>query len=281
MQNDLKLPAETLHKGQNGKLLIIGGSRLFHAASLWSAQVAAHLVDMVFYASTSENNVFAKTAKSNFRDGIVVEREAVLDYAREADVILLGPGLTRGEKNTALLDELISSGHNLTPDQWQNDTYLLTNWLLAHFPEKKFVLDAGALQMLETKYLTPACILTPHQLELELIRANAAGSDAGKLDTVTLLSKNIVDEVWQGGQCLARITGGNEGLTKGGSGDVLAGLVAGLYCYNDAVTACRWASRALKTAGDELYVDWGPFYTTTMLCERAPATLWRLINAHA
>jgi len=280
MHKDINLPAVQLHKGQNGKLLIIGGSRLFHAASLWSAQVAAHLVDMVFYASTSENNTFAKTAKSNFRDGIVVEREAVLDYAREADVILLGPGLTRGQKDQPLLQELLASGRNLTPSQWQTDTYLLTNWLLAHFPDKKFVLDAGALQMLEPAYLTPACILTPHRLELELLRANAESSGyAHQLTAATLLSKNVVDEVWRGGECQARIAGGNEGLTKGGSGDVLAGLVAGLYCYNDAVTACRWASQALKTAGDELYVDWGPFYTTTMLCEKAPATLWRLINA--
>jgi NAD(P)H-hydrate repair Nnr-like enzyme with NAD(P)H-hydrate dehydratase domain len=35
--NDLKklyVPAPSSHKGQNGKLLIIGGSVLFHAASL-------------------------------------------------------------------------------------------------------------------------------------------------------------------------------------------------------------------------------------------------------
>lgn len=280
MHTKLNLPAGTLHKGQNGKLLIIGGSRLFHAASLWSAQVASHLVDMVFYASTSENNLFAKTAKSNFRDGIVVERDCVLDYAREADVILLGPGLARGEKDKTRLQALLDHDHNLTPEQWQNDTYLVTNWLLARFPEKKFVLDAGALQMLETAYLTTRCILTPHQLELEMIKNNAAqNGQLNKLDTVTILSKNVVDEVWQAGACQTKISGGNEGLTKGGSGDVLAGLVAGLYCYNEALTACEWGSKALKAAGDELYQDYGPFYTTTMLCERVPATLWRLINA--
>jgi len=39
--NDLKklyVPALNSHKGENGKLLIIGGSVLFHAASLWSLQ---------------------------------------------------------------------------------------------------------------------------------------------------------------------------------------------------------------------------------------------------
>ena len=137
MQTQLKLPSSSLHKGQNGKLLIIGGSRLFHAASLWSAGAAAHLVDMVFYASTSEKNNFVKTAKANFADGIVVERENVWDYAREADVILLGPGLARGEPKTQLLQTLLASEQTLTSEQWQDDTYLVTNWLLARLPEKK------------------------------------------------------------------------------------------------------------------------------------------------
>ncbi|MBQ6449782.1 NAD(P)H-hydrate dehydratase [bacterium] len=280
MQTQLKLPSSSLHKGQNGKLLIIGGSRLFHAASLWSAGAAAHLVDMVFYASTSENNNFVKTAKANFADGIVVERENVWDYAREADVILLGPGLARGEPKTQLLQTLLASEQTLTSEQWQDDTYLVTNWLLARLPEKKYVLDAGALQMLETQYLTPRCILTPHQLELEVLIHNARErGQMDKLNQATILSKNIVDEVWRDGRVQARISGGNEGLTKGGSGDVLAGVVAGLYCYNDTLTACEWASQTIKTTGDILYRDWGPFYTTTQLCERVGKTLWELYRA--
>ncbi|MBQ6154300.1 NAD(P)H-hydrate dehydratase [bacterium] len=280
MQTKLNLPSNTVHKGHNGKLLVIGGSRLFHAASLWSAQVASHLVDMVFYASTSENNAFAKTAKSNFRDGIVIEREQVIDYATEADVILLGPGLARGQQNPQLLQELLASGQTLTPEQWQNDTSLITNWLLAHFPDKKFVLDAGALQMLDTRSLTPHCILTPHQGELTLLQQNATKHQCqDKLAATTILSKNIIDEVWQGGQKLLTITGGNEGLTKGGSGDVLAGTVAGLYCYNDAVTACEWGSGAVKKTAEMLYQTYGPFFTTTQLADNLPATLWQLIHA--
>ena len=32
---ELYLPPSASHKGQNGKLMVIGGSHLFHAASLW------------------------------------------------------------------------------------------------------------------------------------------------------------------------------------------------------------------------------------------------------
>ena len=271
----LHLPTATSHKGQNGKLLIVGGSHLFHAASLWSASVAAYLVDMVFYASTKENN---QLVKSIFTDGIVIERTGLLDYAQEADVILVGPGLQRIEKNIDKLHEIFAFDKNLSTDELENDSYLLTNWLLRRFPEKKFVLDAGALQMLELDLVTPTCILTPHQGELQILRRNREPAIVEKLAAATILSKNIVDEVEKNGQVLAQIVGGNEGLTKGGSGDVLAGVVAALYCYNDSVTACEWASLAVNRAADTLYEQAGPFYTTTQLVATVPPTLWKLIH---
>ncbi len=52
----LSIPAVNSHKGQNGKLMIIGGSGLFHSASIWAAEIASHFVDMVHYSSTPENN---------------------------------------------------------------------------------------------------------------------------------------------------------------------------------------------------------------------------------
>ena len=44
----LYIPSPSSHKGQNGKLLIIGGSKLFHAASLWSLNIAAELLIWFF-----------------------------------------------------------------------------------------------------------------------------------------------------------------------------------------------------------------------------------------
>ena len=278
----LQLPARVSHKGQNGRVLIVGGSKLFHAASLWSAQMAAHLVDMVFYASTSENNELVRLAKSNFSDGIVIEREQIMDYAREAEVILVGPGMTRDTKRPAELAKILAKNATLTGKQWQDDTYLITNGLLHSLAGKKFVLDAGALQLLEIKYLTNQCILTPHQGELALLQEQARSEiEKDKLAQATILSKNITDEVWHDGQCVAQITGGNQGLTKGGSGDVLAGLVAGLACYNESAVACYWASRTLKKAAETLYQDYGPFFTTTQLGQQVPRTLWQLINKDA
>jgi len=46
----LRLPKSNSHKGQNGRVLIIGGSSLFHSASLWATEVASHFCDMVHYS---------------------------------------------------------------------------------------------------------------------------------------------------------------------------------------------------------------------------------------
>ena len=71
------------HKGQNGKLLLISGSKLFHSSSLWGLKVASRIVDMVFYSSVDENNKIVQDLKKEFRDGIVVPRSKIEDYIKE------------------------------------------------------------------------------------------------------------------------------------------------------------------------------------------------------
>src|SRR3989344_7809118 len=81
--SDLKklyIPPSDSHKGQNGKLMIIGGSKLFHAASLWSLGIASKILDMVYYSSIDENNKIVNDAKSEFRNGIVVRRDNLNSY---------------------------------------------------------------------------------------------------------------------------------------------------------------------------------------------------------
>lgn len=276
----LNIPQAENHKGQNGKILIVGGSKLFHAASLWSAQTVAHLVDMVFYASVSQNNEIVKESKKKFFDGIVIGRQQLLGYAAEADVILLGPGLERGAENKKRLGEILRTGEDLTAIEWENDSYLITNYILAKFPQKKFVLDAGALQMLDLDYLPNNCILTPHQLEMKLLEEKIKSEKQKmQLEKVVLVKKGRIDEVWQNNQCQVKINGGNAGLTKGGSGDVLAGLIAGLFCYNQPLMAAEYGSKVLKQAGDDLFRQRGPFFTTTQLVEQIPKTLWKIVRA--
>ncbi|MBT3250164.1 MAG: NAD(P)H-hydrate dehydratase [Candidatus Pacebacteria bacterium] len=243
--DQIKLPNPESHKGQNGKLLIIGGSELFHAASKWSLDIASKFVDMVFYSSVPTNNELVKEAKTNFWSGIVVPQVSLDDYLMEADCILIGPGMERDKK-----------------------TQMIVNDLLSKYADKKWVIDAGALQMVNTALLNSHHIITPHQKEFQRLSG---------IDKPTLLLKGPVDKISSQGKTI-QVEGGNAGMTKGGTGDVLAGLVAALYCTHDAMTASVVASFINKKAGESLYHRVGPYFNASDLVDEVPKIMWDLLK---
>lgn len=269
--NHFQFAEKDSHKGQNGKVMLIGGSELFHAASRWSLDTVAKLVDMVFYSSVPANNELIQEAKKNFWNGIVVPRSEVDSYLAEADVILIGPGMTR-----------------------QPETAEITNRLLQQWPTKKWVIDAGALQMVDPSLIPVTSIITPHQQEwsslLERARLDAINLEddaalkqvASHFQGATILLKGRQDIIFSP-QKVVRVTGGNVGLTKGGTGDALAGLVAGIYVNVSAVEAAVMSSITIKQASLAFASQVGPFFDTTELVAQIPQTLWQLLkdkNAH-
>lgn len=284
--SQLYIPPSDSHKGDNGKLLVIGGSRLFHAASLWALEISSKIVDMVFYASVPENNEIVQQAKSEFRNGIVIPRNKIDEYIVEADCVLIGPGLPR------------PAGEQVGDD----DTEELTNRLLSSFPDKKWVIDGGSLQTVDVELLkglkqTP--ILTPHVKEFEILRAasgkrEAESLDSGPSDAEALAGKQarMTDEVEEFAReynsivllkgevdvvCSptesVEIPGGNAGMTKGGTGDVLAGLVAALYCKNEAFLAATAGSFFNKKAGEVLFDQVGYNFNSSDLVAEIPRVM--------
>jgi len=260
--DQIKLPAPDSHKGQNGKLLIIGGSELFHAASKWSLDIASKFVDMVFYSSVPSNNELVKEAKANFWNGIVVPLTSLDDYVKEADCILIGPGMERAAK-----------------------TSILVNKLLSKYSDKKWVIDAGALQMIDPKLINSHYLITPHQKELGRLMKKINLSESStqdllpKINHPTLLLKGPVDQVFHQKKVI-KVEGGNAGMTKGGTGDVLAGLVAALYCTHEAETAAVVGSFINKKAGESLYHRVGPYYNASDLVAEVPQVFWKTLKSH-
>src|SRR3989338_5242049 len=84
-------PPKDSHKGQNGKLLLIGGSQLFYAASMWFWGGPSRIVDMVFYFSVPVNEAIVKKQKERFHDGIVVPQGEVETYLGEGPFCGLRP----------------------------------------------------------------------------------------------------------------------------------------------------------------------------------------------
>ncbi len=259
----LYIPAPESHKGQNGKVLLIGGSKLFHAASLWSLTVASRIVDMVFYASVPENNEIVSRAKEEFRNGIVVPRDKLESYIKEADAILIGPGLPRPEGK----------------QEGDDDTKTLTESLFKKYPEKKWVIDGGSLQVIDPEVLlelkvTP--ILTPHHGEFEkLFGSQNIEEMARKYNSLILLKGQ--EDIVASPTDTVRIPGGNAGMTKGGTGDVLAGLVAALYTKNEAFLSAASASYINKKAGESLEKNVGLYFNASDLADEIPKVMKELI----
>ena len=66
-------------------------------------------------------------------------------------------------------------------------------------------------------------------------------------------------------------------MTKGGTGDVLAGLVAALACKNDSFLAASAGSFINKKAGDSLFKRVGPYFNASDLCDEIPKVMKELI----
>ncbi len=276
----LSLAQPDSHKGQNGKLLLIGGSRLFHAASLWPLTVASRIVDMVFYASVPENNELVQKAKEEFRDGIVIPRNEIEHYITEADCVLIGPGMVRSERNMNSDEKKISIQEINELDDEGEQTYQLTKYLLQKYPEKKWVIDGGALQMMEKEWLQnmKQVILTPHLKEFErlfgLPPAEEHVQKMAKAYSVIILRKGEEDITCSPTTCV-RIAGGSAGMTKGGTGDVLAGLVAALSCNNDLFLSAQAGSYINKKAGASLSSRVGAYFNASDLVNEIPSVLAR------
>lgn len=234
------------HKGTNGRLLLIAGSRHYPGAAALAASAAVRSgVGYVRLASTSRvckivaghcPEVIYTLCRKNGRGGISGDKETVallLEAARGADAVAVGCGLE--------------------PD---DDTLAIVRALLCQ--QKPLLLDAGALTALarEENPLSllegAACplLLTPHPGEY----AHLTGTDPGHnpfeaehtisgIPKITLLRKGWVTGIFQGGRAVWHF-GGCDGLAKGGSGDVLTGILGGLLAQGaepfDAARAGAW-----------------------------------------
>ncbi len=239
----IKKPDPNSRKGDNGRVLVIGGSRLFHAAAFWSASMASRLVDMVHFSSpVMENNELMRVrAKGKYWDGIVIPYEDIAHYIAEDDAILIGPGMERGASTRDIVNDL-----------------------LRQYPNKKWIVDGGALQEVDPILLTDSMIITPNHKELQLLKSKISNSNLQIKSTV--LAKGETDTI----SCSApytmyhepcTITGGSPGLTRGGTGDVLSGLVAGLAAKSDNFASCVVASYILKSASEELEHTFGSYFS--------------------
>lgn len=161
--------------------------------------------------------------------------------------------------------------------------------LLQHLSTPVLVLDAAAMGMVGpapriAKFSNPT-ILTPHAGELAHLTggdkqktgAQSAASAAERWNAVVALKSAITFVAAPGGS-LWRHAGGNVGLAISGSGDVPAGVIAGLAARGaSAQQAAVWGVALHARAGERLAARSGPIgYLARDLSAEIPALMGRL-----
>jgi len=248
------------HKGENGKVAIIGGSRAIHGAPILSALAAqASGADLLYLFVPPAHEEVAKMTSLNFQVQTFEEDELTLDDAEtilellaSMDSAVIGPGLNREKASLKAIKEIVSS---------------------ATCP---LVLDASALQKQTLAWVKGRnAVLTPHLGEMERMGIDPGDMEkkAAEFEAVIVL-KGPNDLVVGSDGTARESVGGNAGLTVGGTGDVLAGLIAGLIAQRMApADAAMFASRTVKKAGELLFEEQGYSYTARDVIEQIPFLL--------
>ncbi len=257
---------------QNGQVTIIGGSSLFHGPPFLAIQAASRIVDMVFFATPHEPlRDVAANLKARVSSFIWVPFDEVEDYVKKSDAILIGPGFMRAhsEKANGEASHYCDEACKLSKEITQN--------LLTKFPDKRWVIDAGSLQVMDPTSIPPMAILTPNKKEYKILFDDLDPYEAAHKYNCVIVLKGPTTFVYSPSESV-EVHGGNPGMTKGGTGDTMAGLTVALLAKNEPFLAATVGAYVVKAAGDALYKKQGVYYNSDDLAAQVPQTLFELLK---
>ena len=211
------------NKGSFGKVLLIAGSVNMAGAAVLSARSAYRAgAGMVKVISPEENRIILQQAVPEALFGTIEDLEESLKWA---DVIAIGPGLSQGEQAFGCLEKVI---------------------LESRLP---LLIDADGLNLLAKDRRLKEClskqgaegrsiIVTPHVGELArllkqpVVELKTKLADYGKslADSLhcVVVAKDAKTFTCRENAPICVNLRGNSGMATAGSGDVLAGIIAGL-----------------------------------------------------
>jgi NAD(P)H-hydrate epimerase len=273
----MKRPGDS-HKGDFGKLLILGGSQTYSGAPSLVALAAMRTgVDVTYIASPEKTAYSISSMDPNLitlkLPGPYLSLKhvpKVINWLKRVDAFVIGPGLGTHDEMKKTIDQIL---------------------VAAEDAEVPVVLDADGLKTFaETpRPLRVASVLTPHRGEYLMLTQKDLPSDvktsvekvkktARKLNTVILL-KGQTDIISDGERVKLNFSG-NPGMTVGGTGDVLSGIVGGflaqgIYPFR-AATAAAFVN---GVAGDFVKQEKGYHMLATDLLEWIPKIIDDPMNA--
>lgn len=231
------------HKYDFGKVLVIGGSKGMSGAALMTAKAAMRMGCGLLKAAVPKS--IAHVIEQGLPEAMTIAvqetdsgsisphcMDALIEWCDWADVVALGPGLSRNEETFPIVAELLKR------------------------VERRMVIDADALVVLEgdaalLRAYKSEIVLTPHAGELayltgapkQKIKADPAGVLASFVRDIqkTVLLKGSPTRIASPNGHLHVVNKGNPGMATAGSGDVLTGIIAGLMAQglsSDAAAYC-------------------------------------------
>jgi NAD(P)H-hydrate epimerase len=273
---DVKLVVKTRtpesHKGDYGRLLVIGGSETFSGAPALVALAALRTGVDLAYVAAPHKIAYAISAISPDLITIKLEGEhlnvgnipTLKTHIEKVDAVVIGPGLGLHTETKDAVKALI----NIVEDAG-----------------KPLLLDADGLKAyaeFRRKIETPA-VLTPHAGEYALLtgkklpenlkeKALEVQKSAAELGAVILL-KGHVDVIADDKRLKFNFTG-NPGMTVGGTGDVLSGVVGAFLAQRaDPFEAAVAGAFVNGAAGDFAFAEKGYHIMASDLLNWIPKVL--------
>jgi len=234
------------HKGSFGHLAIVAGSFGFHGAAVLAARAAQRAQPGLVTVFT-QNEVYQPVA-AQLQSAMVNVWNAKLELPKKTSAVLIGPGLAQ--------PELAEAMKPFVRQLWRD-------W------PQPLIVDASALDWLETSAAQNnfVRVITPHPGEAaRMLNVTTEQVQGNRPQALRELSKKFGGAwvVLKGNQTLiGRAEGnifvnpsGNPHLAQGGSGDALAGFIAGLLAQpelqKDVETTLRYAVWQHGAAADGL-----------------------------
>ncbi|RLG28256.1 bifunctional ADP-dependent NAD(P)H-hydrate dehydratase/NAD(P)H-hydrate epimerase [Methanosarcinales archaeon] len=253
------------HKGDNGRVLVIGGGAFTGAPALAALAAARAGADWVTVAAPKS---VAGTI-AGFSPDLIVHSlsgsyltsddiDTVNTLIRKHDVTVIGMGLGRESETAEAVSGIVRSN-----------------------PDARFVIDADALHALRMPmpvHEGALPIITPHAGEFRMLggivsadldeRCELVMDFSARNHVVTLLKGNI--DIISDGRAVRINRTGNPGMTVGGTGDVLAGVTGAIFAKAGALAAASAGALIAGTAGDLAFLKYGYGLLATDVIECIP-----------
>lgn len=269
---DLKLKPRmpNSHKGDNGRVLVVAGSIDYVGAAYLAGMAAFRSgVDAVVVAAPEKvawaiNCLSPDFITRKFKGDFFTSATAkeIIEMSGKFDVTLIGNGMGKNVQTLKFAAEVCKK------------------------IKGNKVIDADAISAVRVQDVQNA-VLTPHHAEYDLLLRNSGCHDLRQVQKV--ISNNVllvkgyaaarkqhVDAIISKNRVVYNRTG-NASMTVGGTGDVLAGLAAGILAQEkDLFKAAAAAAYVNGKAGDLLLRKYGYGFTASDLLAELPVVLKQL-----